>query len=892
MRSIVFLVMLAGCASHSRPIPHAPPQEHHDDAPPALAADAAARIAAGSAALLSGDRDRAISELERAGGSLRALALLSRAYVETGHAGDAERALKWARAIGKSNGTLRLAHDTGAAKWATIADGGAYVLLEDDRNGYTNTLWDVLGERPVKSMPDTASTFGRTERGELVMVTRARLGGGVVATDPATGVELWRDDKTRVTDAMADGHGRLWFLDADRDLGARSLADGTPTDYKLDVHTAVSFEISADASTAIVWNTLWDIVPKKKLMDLSLGDKREIRDESLSPDGSLIALANVTVPGYDPADLVVMNRDGSIARTFSFLANSLARFQSDGTLLAADREGYARFDVHDGRELHRGKLARVGYFDASGHALAEAPWSVWAIDRDTRIAQLGGATALVNLAWTTGGMQLTGVPADDDHAKPSIDLLTGVALPARLDDDAAPLTPELIAKRVFLRDANHRAVRYLEAPVKLDHAAVGTKLCAASGEDGAIYLWDAESGEGLGSFGAGDRILSLALRPDDHTLAVARQTGGVELWDLGSRTSLVTLAIVDGVWFAFTADGRVEGDAAKTGALGWELGDERFPSVSLTPAHALVADALAHAPAPLAVTRTAAAVAPKRACIADYSLYPVHVALNGNVLSYCLTSYDVDPYCFQVDLAADQQTPVTIDLDLLAHPDARPDDGPPTVAIVKQDDDGNTSVCLPDGTCHSVAQSFVSGASTDRETLAVSDDGKYLARFGTGENTVDTLDVATGKQIAHFKVKYIDKGGGHELEFWSDDVLAISKTCAGPCSHAMIYDVHGRQLGPLATDSAERGNEFGPVRFYDDVWAITGGEGTSGLVLQDAKTGRIVAHLAAPGSDVIRAADSQRLVLLGSDKSAGDVVIIDRKGKVLKRIPAPTCRDQ
>jgi WD40 repeat protein len=62
----------------------------------------------------------------------------------------------------------------------------------------------------------------------------------------------------------------------------------------------------------------------------------------------------------------------------------------------------------------------------------------------------------------------------------------------------------------------------------------GGGLVAAAGSGNAVYLWDATTGESLGTVTdpGGDGVVSVALDTDDSQLAVADKNGTTYVWTL------------------------------------------------------------------------------------------------------------------------------------------------------------------------------------------------------------------------------------------------------------------------------------------------------------------------------------------------------------------------
>lgn len=83
----------------------------------------------------------------------------------------------------------------------------------------------------------------------------------------------------------------------------------------------------------------------------------------------------------------------------------------------------------------------------------------------------------------------------------------------------------------------------------------GHTLATASGSSGRVKTWDARTGQLEGAFTVGAHVSSLAFSPDARTLA-ASTVRGVQLWDLATRQSRITLPSTSSAEVAFSPDRR------------------------------------------------------------------------------------------------------------------------------------------------------------------------------------------------------------------------------------------------------------------------------------------------------------------------------------------------
>ncbi|WP_308406806.1 helix-turn-helix domain-containing protein [Streptomyces sp. AC555_RSS877] len=92
-------------------------------------------------------------------------------------------------------------------------------------------------------------------------------------------------------------------------------------------------------------------------------------------------------------------------------------------------------------------------------------------------------------------------------------------------------------------------------PLSLVFSPDGHTMATAGGSNGAVKMWDARTGRLQDSFGVSGAVTSLAFSSDGRTLA-ASSVRGVQLWDLATSQSRITLPARSHAAVAFSPDGR------------------------------------------------------------------------------------------------------------------------------------------------------------------------------------------------------------------------------------------------------------------------------------------------------------------------------------------------
>jgi WD40 repeat protein len=92
-------------------------------------------------------------------------------------------------------------------------------------------------------------------------------------------------------------------------------------------------------------------------------------------------------------------------------------------------------------------------------------------------------------------------------------------------------------------------------PLTLAFSPDGHTLATASGSNGVVRTWDAGTGQLQDSFRVSGDVASLTLSPDGRTLATS-SARGVQLWDLATGQTRITLPIRSLATVAFSPGGR------------------------------------------------------------------------------------------------------------------------------------------------------------------------------------------------------------------------------------------------------------------------------------------------------------------------------------------------
>jgi hypothetical protein len=377
--------------------------------------------------------------------------------------------------------------------------------------------------------------------------------------------------------------------------------------------------------------------------------------------------------------------------------------------------------------------------------------------------------------------------------------------------------------------------------------------------------------------GAGPAVSALALGPDRRILAVGRETGGIELWDLGTRKLLFTLVVAGARSTVVTPQGQLDGDP-------------QLLARSATVQPGLARRLLSELAPPIAIAPTPAAVVQPRGCLPkqlDPSMHPTFAAFAGTTLSYCIGGHDDDdaPFCFAADLATAEVTPIAAPLRVLAPREAASEATPGGASVERDAASGGIKACPHPDHCVMLP----AGAGSD---LAISDDGTLVA-VGDRQG-IETWDVSAGKRLARFAVpRWRGKVDGERRPlFVGHLVLALDNPCAGPCGVATMYGSRGQQLGTFPGEASEAITR----RFHDELWIVTHGE-FRGFAILDTRTGAVLHQSRA--REALVAVTAERVgVVLGADllrepfvpEQIGEVQVYDRAARLTAKLQTPRCR--
>lgn len=880
MRTLVVLQIIAvACAS--RPIASPPPPQL-----PPKNLDVTPRMAAATRHWLAGDLDAAIDNLVAAGDDPHALGLLARAYSVAGRAADARRVA--ARISPRPD--PHLPTDVSDSDRIEISPDGAYVaVIEGAYDTHPRTrIWNTLEGREVIAVDGNRAAFGVGPRGEMLV---AILTGASMlrVVDPATGATRWTHAIEETDGFVVDRHDRVITVPrSGTNLVEWRLSTGEKL-RELHLDATVSYVvISADGETLLGKDTLYDISGDATRLAVLPG----VGGHVISPDGGTIARVRT-----NDEQIVLFGRDGQQRAALEHAGHD-AVFLDDGSLLAINGSRLTRWDVQTATLLAAielpGDRPALG---EGGHVVVRRRSELLMLQakagRADAIATFGRATRAELLAWSPDGDALafagsrtTGVwTISSSSAKtstnpngPHSSIGYDAAGKLAFDADPSPALPYVLdATRVFVRDQAGHAVHFVDAPETLVAVTVGAGLVIGAGTSGTLYLWRATTAEGLGTIAGSTMVIALAVRPDGRTLAVAREAGGIELWDLLSRTRVLMLDASEDGWVAFTPSGRVDGDARM---LDW--GTIPGDAIASATEDQLVRKVLAEPRTPVAIVPTRAPTLDVHACVpADVESLQVWLGPHqGNSLLYCLVDRFTQPvsaYCFAADLARRTVTPAPTPLDALAPPPEPPP--PPTATLEPR----GTSMyaCTPSHVCHSLPVKLdPRSPETDPRLFAISPDGAIFAITDDRQEHVETIDVATNKRIARFAIRFPDGRDG--LAFWHHDLITTSMQCAASCDEGHVYDVHGKDLGDFPVEVTEAH----PQRFHDHLWVFND---TGGFAIEDEITGKVIARHRIPDGDAL-VIEPERIVAV-LNTPPGKLLVLDRNANVAAELaPPPRCR--
>ncbi|MEU9288429.1 helix-turn-helix domain-containing protein [Streptomyces sp. NPDC048275] len=280
-----------------------------------------------------------------------------------------------------------------------------------------------------------------------------------------------------------------------------------------------------------------------------------IGDLAFSPDGHTVAAVRGGPPGRGSVELwdagtgdgeaaLALDTDPALEGEqlpFTVLRLGAVGFDPTGRALAARAIGNSATmnRVIEVREVATGRLRRSRALGAVGTEAVFSP-------DGTRLALVGskGSVRMWNLS--TGALHTA-------H--------TGHDRPVR----AVAFTPDgrtlaVGGDQVRLLDATTGRTQRTVKPrtgnlLSLAFSPDGHTLATASSSNGFVETWDARTGQLQDSFSVSGEVASLAFSPDARTLA-ASSVRGVQLWDLATSQTRLTLPTRSPGAVAFSPDGR------------------------------------------------------------------------------------------------------------------------------------------------------------------------------------------------------------------------------------------------------------------------------------------------------------------------------------------------
>lgn len=431
-------------------------------------------------------------------------------------------------------------------------------------NGGRIRVWDMATGRPRPGHESHGVHDGVVFSPDGRAYAVARPDGSVQLRETATGV-VRRTIRERTAPwskvAFAPDGRTLAITGPDGTVRLRDTASGTaraavaPGHHgRQDLRVALSMDgrtlVTSDSDSVIRVHRVSADRPRTTLSDQH---SAYITDVAFSPDGRRVGTVHQGPPGRGSVGLwdartgdreatSTLDADPALRRMrLSFLVTRLAAvgFSPTGRALAvraAKKRGVVEVrDVATGRLRHSRALGAVEVAlsaDGTRLATADGKGSVWMWHLSTgalHTVHAGGGRSVRSLAFAPDGRTLAVVHVGaGDEPVTLFDVSTGRA---------------------------QRTIRPgARSGLSLAFSSNGRTLATASGGTGSVKTWDARTGRLKHSFRAGGEVASLTFRPDGRTLATSGARG-VQLWDLDSGHSRVTLPSRSSAGLAFSPDG-------------------------------------------------------------------------------------------------------------------------------------------------------------------------------------------------------------------------------------------------------------------------------------------------------------------------------------------------
>jgi WD40 repeat protein len=402
-------------------------------------------------------------------------------------------------------------------------------LLASASNDGTVRLWDVGAQEAFGEPLETR------DDDPLLAVAISPDGGTVAAAGMSGVISLWdtavADDTLslpweelrghlgdvssleflpdgRLLSAGADATVRIWNTERQPPYGTSLVADASPR--------AVSVAPAADRAAAVFENTgvvIWPVPAEQPAPDVLVPTTQQLDEENgavaFSPDGAMLAAA---AP------------EGSLRLVDEAGAQTV--------LLDSGPQMLALAWSADGRRLAAGDFnGNVRTWDVRGEATAMTSRHLGAVVVSLAFQRDGKLVALIADEATSAAEVIAWRPGKNEDAsrwKPALDGVPNVAVLSR---DGSTLAFGFPGGRIVLYDAaSGQRLRELVAQREdvggLAFSPDATVLASSGGSSGAVFLWNAQSGEPIGEAieGFESSVGQLDFSADGETLATASST--------------------------------------------------------------------------------------------------------------------------------------------------------------------------------------------------------------------------------------------------------------------------------------------------------------------------------------------------------------------------------
>ncbi|HRQ37127.1 MAG TPA: TIR domain-containing protein [Chloroflexota bacterium] len=442
-------------------------------------------------------------------------------------------------------------HDDWVNELAFSPDGRRLLSASDDG---TAVLWDVATGESLFSLPHEGLVFTATFSPD----------GRLIATGDAQNLE---DDTYAGTVTIWDAEtGEMirqfphqeWINDVEFSPDGRYLAYGVYDGIVRVVNAATGTMVLGTNQSAPVW------------------------DVTFSPDGSILVSSDDNGRAWvwdvnNPKVLVTLSHEGPIyGATFSPNSERLATFSEDGTARIWNRFNWLRMAT----VFHENWIVDAAFSPDSrilATASADGAARLWQPETGKQLFEMKHQAFVNDVTFSPNGKWV--VTSSDDNTAILWDVSTGQEVSNMIQEApvfTAAFSPDgsllatgdlngVIAMWDITKDtAEVSRAAHTEQVNDLALTQDGSQLVTASAD--GLYLWD------MATLQAGDlaeaqattfipteqSLTTLALAPDNQTIAAAGQTRGVWLWDRLTGTLQSSLANDQTVSaLAFSPDGRL-----------------------------------------------------------------------------------------------------------------------------------------------------------------------------------------------------------------------------------------------------------------------------------------------------------------------------------------------